>query len=354
MQVIDETKNNIKKEDTSLNLPVFAIIYDKTNLKLAKLADKNTNLNTKNQNAQTKIDKAQNLIDLFEQIKDPTITQAIPTPVFKLLEAIAEREKDRMVSLKNKIEKRNNKIASNNKKIDKHTQRLENCKKVDTFLQKLKSSTEKKEVFIEGFQEFNSIALKKTASKLAEVEDKITNVTTAYDKTHSKSERLKLSKRKEKLLETKGALEHKLTDLGAITEKIIAIQNASKNKVDEVIEKSCDGIINAATENPDEFVKNQAETVIEVCSEVIGEELLQSKEQQNSLEQEIVLPEPSPVEYREAVTEAEIRKLKESKIEFASVKDPKHPNCCIIKYDKADSNKVQQTLDKPLENTVKR
>lgn len=354
MQVIDETKNNIKKEDTSLNLPVFAIIYDKTNLKLAKLADKNTNLNTKNQNAQTKIDKAQNLIDLFEQIKDPTITQAIPTPVFKLLETIAEREKDRISSLRSKIEKRNNKIASNNKKIDKHTQRLETCKKVDTFLQKLKSSTEKKEVFIEGFQEFNSIALKKTASKLAEVEDKITNVTTAYDKTHSKSERLKLSKRKEKLLETKGALEHKLTDLGAITEKIIAIQNASKNKVDEVIEKSCDGIINAATENPDEFVKNQAETVIEVCSEVIGEELLQSKEQQNSLEQEIVLPEPSPVEYREAVTEAEIRKLKESKIEFASVKDPKHPNCCIIKYDKADSNKVQQTLDKPLENTVKR
>lgn len=355
MQVNNETqKKNIKQEDISLNLPLFAVIYDKTNMKLAKLADKNTKLTAKNKKAQSKIDKAQNLVDLFEQIKDPTITKAIPAPVFKLIEAITEREQDRMVSLKNKIEKRNNKIASNDKKSEKHNQRLETCKKVDKFLHSLKKPTGKREAYIEGIQEFNNIALKKAKSKLADVEDKIAKATTAYEKTHSASERLKLTKRIAKLTETKKALESKLTDLGGITEKIIAIQRASQHKVDEVIEKSYDGIVNAATENPDEFVKNQAETVVEVCNEVIDEELLQSKEQQNSLEQEIVLPEPIPTEYAENLSEAEIKKLKEAKIEFVSVKDKKHPNCYIIKYNKENSDKVKQILNSPLNNSLKK
>lgn len=355
MQVIDETtKKDIKQEDTSLNLPLFAVIYDKTNIKLANLADKNAKLTAKNEKAQGKIDKSQNLVELFEQIKDPTVTKVIPTPVFKFIQKVAEREQERMVSLKNKIEKRNNKIASNNKKVEKHTSRLEACKKVDIFLQKLKSPTEKKEVFIEGFQEFNNIALKKTTNKLADVEDKIAKASTAYEKTHSASERLKLTKRIAKLTEQKKVLESKLADLGGITDRIIAIQNASRDKTDEVISKSYDGIVNAVTENPDEFAKNQAETVVEVCSEVINEELLQSKEQQNSLEKEIVLPKPTPTEYKENVSEAEVKKLKEANIKFDFVRDSKSTNCYLIKYNKADSDKVKQILDKPLENSVKR
>lgn len=347
MTVVNENK---QEKEVFLSSPLFAVIYDKTRLKMAELEDKNAKLTAKNEKAQAKIDKAKNLVELFEQIKDPNISKAIPTPVFKFIEKVAEIEQERMVSLKNKIEKRNNKIANNNNKVEKHTQRLETCKKIDTFLQKLKSPTEKKEVFIEGLQEFNNIALNKATNKLADVEDKIVKAATAYEKTHSASDRLKLKKKIRKLTEQKEALESKLTDLGGITDRITAIQNASRDKADEVISKSYDGIVNAVTENPDEFSKNQAETVVEVCSEIIDEELLQSKEQ----EKEIVLPQPTSTEYRDNVSEAEIKKLKEANIKFDFVKDSKSTNCYIIKYDKANSDNVKQILNMTLENQMKR
>lgn len=265
--------NSSLKESESLSTPILANIYDQSNFKIAKLEDKNAKLTAKNEKAQIKIDKAKNFVELFNQIKDPTIAKAVPAPVFKFMEKIAEQKQEKINNLSSKIEKRDDKIANNDKKIAKHTKTLETCKKVDTFIQNMKSPEGRKENFINGLQEFNNIALNKATSKLADVEDKITKASTAYEKTHSATDKLKLRNKINKLTEQKNVLESKIQGLGGITNRINAVQNAPQDKADEVISKSCEGIVNAVTENPDGFVKNQAETVVEVCNTVIDKEL---------------------------------------------------------------------------------
>lgn len=265
--------NSSLKESESLSTPILANIYDQSNFKIAKLEDKNERLTAKNKNAQTKIDKAKNFVELFNQIKDPTIAKAVPAPIFKFMEKIAEQKQEKINNLSSKIEKRNDKIANNDKKIAKHTKTLETCKKVDTFLQNMKSPEGRKENFINGLQEFNNIALNKATTKLADVEDKIAKTSTAYEKTHSATDKLKLRNKINKLTEQKGVLESKIQGLGGITNRINAVQNASQDKADEVISKSCEGIVNAVAENPEGFAKNQAETVVEVCNTVIDKEL---------------------------------------------------------------------------------
>lgn len=265
--------NSYLRESESLSTPILANIYDQSNFKIAKLEDKNERLTAKNKNAQTKIDKAKNFVELFNQIKDPTIAKAVPAPVFKFMEKIAEQKQEKINNLSSKIEKRNDKIANNDKKIAKHTKTLETCKKVDTFLQNMKSPEGRKENFINGLQEFNNIALNKATSKLADVEDKITKASTAYEKTHSATDKLKLRNKINKLTEQKNVLESKIQGLGGITNRINAVQNAPQDKADEVISKSCEGIVNAVAENPEGFAKNQAERVVEVCNTVIDKEL---------------------------------------------------------------------------------
>lgn len=261
------------KEQSSLNLPILANIYDQTSMKIAKLEDKNYKLTAKNEKAQIKIDKAKNFVELFNQIKDPTVAKAVPAPVFKFMEKIAEQKQEKINTLNSKIEKRNDKIACNDKKIAKHTRKINTCKKIDTFLQNMKSSEGRKENFINGLQEFNNIALNKATNKLADVDDKIAKTSTAYEKTHSASDRLKLRNKVKKLTEQKDILESKIQGLSGITDRINAVQNAPQDKADAVISESYDGIVNAVTENPDGFSKNQVETVVEVCNTVIDKEL---------------------------------------------------------------------------------
>lgn len=352
MTVVNENK---QEEKVSLSSPLFAVIYDKTRLKMAELEDKNTKLTKKNEKAQIKMERAEYMIKLLKQIKEtPTITKNLPVPFIKFMEIMAKQEQDRFKSLKSKIEKRTNEISCNKKKIAKRNIDIKTCVSIDKFVKNLQSPTGKKEIFVEGLQEFNDIAIRKAQNKLADINEKISKALTAKSKTHSASEQLKLDNKIRKLTKQKEALENKIKGFDGITDKINAVQNAPKEKVDKVIEKSCDGIVNAATENPDEFSKKQAETVVEVCNDVIDEELLQSKEQEKSAEKEIVLPEPNPVEYRDNVSAAEMKKLNEANIKFVAVSDKEHKNCILIKYKKADSNKVQQILGKPLENSLKR
>lgn len=354
MEIVNENKNK-QEEKVSLSSPLFAVIYDKTRFKMAELEDKNAKLTKKNEKAQVKLERAEYMVKLLKQIKEtPAITKNLPVPFIKLMEIMAKQEQDRFKSLKSKIEKRTNEISCNNKKFAKHNIDLDTCVSIDKFVKNLKSPTGKKEIFIDGLQEFNDIAIRKAQNKLADINEKISKASTAKSKTHSASEHVKLDNKIKKLTKQKETLENKIKGFDGITDKINAVQNAPQEKVDKVIEKSCDGIVNAATENPDKFAKNQAETVVEVCSEVIDEELLQSKKQEKSAEKELVLPEPSPVEYLEDVTEAEVKKLEEANIKFVFVKDRKHPNNYIIKYHKADYEKVQQILGKPLENSLKR
>lgn len=352
MTVVNENK---QEEKVSLSSPLFAIIYDKTRLKMAELEDRNAKLTKKNEKAQVKMERAEYMVKLIKQIKDsPAITKNLPAPLMKLMEIMAKQEQDKFKSLKSKIEKRTNEISCNNKKFAKHNIDLETYVSIDKFVKNLKSPTAKKEVFVEGLQEFNNIAIRKSQNKLADINEKISKASTAKSKTHSASEQVKLDNKIRKLTKQKEALENKIKGFDGITDKINAVQNAPQEKVDKVIEKSCDGIVNAATENPDKFAKNQAETVVGVCSEVIDEELLQSKKQEKSTDKKIVLPAPTPVEYRDNVSEAEIKKLNEANIKFVAVNDKKHKDCLLIKYKKADSNKVQQTLGKPLENSLRK
>lgn len=319
MEIVNENKQD---EKVTLSSPLFAVIYDKTRLKMAELEDKNAKLAKKNEKAQVKLERAEYMVKLLKQIKGtPTITKNLPAPFIKLMEMLAKQEQDRFKSLKGKIEKRTNEISCNNKKFAKHNIDLETCVSIDKFVKNLKSPTGKKEIFVEGLQEFNNIAIRKAQNKLADINEKISKASTAKSKTHSASEHVKLDNKIRKLTKQKETLENKIKGFDVITGKINAVQNAPQEKVDKVIEKSCDVIVNAATENPDKFAKNQAETVVEVCSEAIDEELLQSKEQEKSAEKEIVLPEPTPVEYRNNVSEAEIKKLNEANIKFVAVND---------------------------------
>lgn len=360
------------KEENSFYLPILANMYDQISMKIAKLEDKNAKFTEKNEKAKVKIEKSNSFIELFNQIKEPKVAKAIPDPIFKFLEKIAEQKQEKIASLNNKIEKRNNKIASNNKKIKKNKTKLEICKKIDKFLHNMKSPKGRKENFINGLQEFNTLALNKATNKLADINDKIAKASTAYEKTHSASDRLKLRNKIKKLTEQKGVIEGKIQDLGRISDRINAIQTASRDKVDEVISKSYDGIENDVTKNPDGFVKNQAETVVEVCNTVIDKELLsvdlklEQDKPDNNFKIDPVINNDSKEkltekdigvarsEYKDNVSEIGIKNLKNADISFTAVKDSKNKGCFIIKYKKSDSDNVQQILDRSLKNSLKR
>ncbi len=273
MEIVNENKNK-QEEKVSLSSPLFAVIYDKTRLKMAELEEKNKKIVKKNEKTQVKMERAEYIVNLAKQIKDtPAITKNIPFPVMKLLEVFTKQEEDKYKSFKSKLEKRADEISSNSKKISKYMIDIETCVSVDKFVENLKSPTGKKEIFIKGLQEFNDIAIKKAENKIANIDEKIAKASEAKSKTHSMSERIKLDNKIKKLTSQKEILEKKIKGFNGIGDKIKAVENAPQEKVEKVIEKSCDGIVSAATENPDKFAKNQAETVVKVCNDVIDEEL---------------------------------------------------------------------------------
>lgn len=309
MEIVNENKN--KQEETlSLSSPLFAVIYDKTRLKMAELEEKNKKIVKKNEKTQVKMERAEYMVNLAKQIKDtPAITKNIPFPVMKLLEVFTKQEEDKYKSFKSKLEKRADEISSNSKKISKYMIDIETCVSVDKFVENLKSPTGKKEIFIKGLQEFNDIAIKKAENKIANIDEKIAKASEAKSKTHSMSERIKLDNKIKKLTSQKEVLEKKIKGFNGIGDKIKAVEKAPQEKVEKVIEKSCDGIVSAATDTPDKFAKNQAETVVKVCNDVIDEELPppvreqetseEVKEVQNNIvDDELPLPvvEQEPVE----------------------------------------------------------
>lgn len=283
-----QSLESIISDKSKINIPVISSIYDKSASKIVKLEDKNMILTDKSHKVQLKIEKANRFIEVYNQISSPSVAKAVPAPVFNFIKLIAEQKQNKVDSLRNKVEKHNNKIEANNKRIDKHTKRMETCEKVNVFLTNMKTSEGRQENFVVGLQEFQSMSLNRTTEKLATVNEKINNFSLAYENTNYASEKIKLRDKIAKLNSKKNKLEVKLEGLNSMGDKFTAVRETTAEKAETIISKSYDGIIKSATENPDRFAKNQVDTVIEVCNNIIDNELFEHSEQKKfgSIEQE--------------------------------------------------------------------
>lgn len=290
---VSEHKNiqileSVISDKSKISVPIISNIYDKSASKIAKLEDKNMLLTDKSHKAQLKIEKANRFIEVYNQISSPSVAKAVPAPVFNFIKLIAEQKQNKVDSLRNKVEKHNNKIEANNKRIDKHTKRMETCEKVNVFLTNMKTSEGRQENFVVGLQEFQSMSLNRTTEKLATVNEKINNFSLAYENTHYASEKIKLRDKLAKLNSKKNKLEVKLEGLNSMGDKFTAVRETTAEKAETIISKSYDGIIKSVAENPDEFAKNQVDTVLNVCNNIIDNELFEHSEQEKigNIEQE--------------------------------------------------------------------
>lgn len=290
---VSEHKNiqileSVISDKSKISVPIISNIYDKSASKIAKLEDKNMLLTDKSHKAQLKIDKANRFIEVYNQISSPSVSKAVPAPLFNFIKLIAEQKQNKVASLQNKVEKHNDKIEANNKRIDKHTKRMETCEKVNVFLTNMKTSEGRQENFVVGLQEFQSMSLNRTTEKLATVNEKINNFSLAYENTHYASEKIKLRDKLAKLNGKKNKLEVKLEGLNGMGDKFTAVRETTVEKAETIISKSYDDIIKSAAENPDRFAKNQVDTVLDVCNNIIDNELFEHSEQKKfgSIEQE--------------------------------------------------------------------
>lgn len=260
---VSEHKNiqileSVISDKSKISVPIISNIYDKFASKIAKLEDKNMLLTDKSHKAQLKIEKANRFIEVYNQISSPSVSKAVPAPVFNFIKLIAEQKQNKVASLQNKVEKHNDKIEANNKRVDKHTKRMETCEKVNVFLTNMKTSEGRQENFVVGLQEFQSMSLNRTTEKLAKLNSK------------------------------KIKLEVKLEGLNSMGDKFTAVRETTAEKAETIISKSYDGIIKSVAENPDEFAKNQVDTVLNVCNNIIDNELFEHSEQEKigNIEQE--------------------------------------------------------------------
>lgn len=284
VQPLDAIINDKSKIDIS----VIASIYDKSARKIAGYEDKKIILAEKADNAQLNIEKANRFIETYKEISDPSVAKAVPAPVLNFIRLIVLEKQNKVQSLQNKVEKYNNKISASNQKIDKHTKRMEICEKINTFLLNMKTPEGRQENFVVGLQEFHSMSLNRTTEKLATINKKINKFSLAYENTHYASEKIKLRDKLAKLNGKKNKLEAKLEGLNSMGDKFTAVKETTAEKAEAIISKSYDGIIKSAAENPDRFAKNQVDTVLDVCNNIIDNELFEHDEQEKvgSIEQE--------------------------------------------------------------------
>lgn len=233
-----QTENDKSEPNNSINIenPILASFYDKYNQKIAKFEDKNTNLNAKIDKLNYKITKA--------------------------------------TDMQSKLSQHESRIADNNKKIHKYESKITLCKKINTFLTNMKTQDGRKENFINGVQEFRSIAIRNASEKFDVTQEKLNKAMSEYGKTHFASEKLKLQKQINNLANKKDKLRDKLIALDALVDKFDTINKMSEQKIENVIEQSCDNIVSDLTGK--KSVK--AETVVNACSKAIDSSIAQEKD----------------------------------------------------------------------------
>jgi len=180
--------------------------------------------------------------------------------------------------MQSKLSKHESRIADNNKKIHKYESKITLCKKINTFLTNMKTQDGRKENFINGVQEFRSIAIRNASEKFDVTQEKLNKAMSEYGRTHFASEKLKLQKQINNLANKKDKLRDKLIALDALVDKFDTINKMSEQKIENVIEQSCDNIVSDLTGK--KAVK--AETVVNACSKAIDSASI-AKEKDNYL-----------------------------------------------------------------------
>ncbi|MGN1113141.1 MAG: hypothetical protein ACI4RP_08055 [Acutalibacteraceae bacterium] len=267
--------------DLPVKTSVLAGVYDRAMGNLISLQDKNTKLAIKGDAAAEKLNRTRIFIERCNSLISSSV---LPAPVNAFLKIISEQQHEKAASLENKISSVNQKIQKNDIKIQKYEQKIDTYKKLDNFLQNMKSPDGRRENFILGLSEFKDMSINRTTDKLASVNVKIAKAQKALNTTRFIQEKRKLNNKLEALNGKKLKLETKLEKLKQFDEKLNSVKDASEQTAENIVSKSYDGIVNSIAENPAEFAKNPEDKVIDVCGETIDSSI---SEQNHKMEKPI-------------------------------------------------------------------
>ncbi len=138
-------------------------------------------------------------------------------------------------------------------------------------LDNMKSPDGRKENFVKGIQEYRMMSMRTTSEKFDTTQNKLDSALKAYSQTHYMSEKLKLQKQINKLTTKKEKLMRKLKALDEWSAKFDAVKAMPDTEADNIINKSCQNIVDEFTTNP-QALKKQADTIVSSTAKVIFEE----------------------------------------------------------------------------------
>ena len=259
-ELLDQTKSK------EFSIPIFATLYDKCNLKIDELNSKNDKLNTKIEKLSIKKSRNAEFVSTIESLKD-----IVPKPVYTALSLLATERRQKIVSINEKISAHKLNIKSNENKIQKHQSRADFCIKINKFLDNMKSPDGRKENFVKGIQEYRMMSMRTTSEKFDATQNKLDSALKAYSQTHYMSDKLKLQKQINKLTTKKEKLMRKLKALDEWSAKFDAVKAMPDKEADNIINKSCQYIVDEFTTNP-QALKKQADTIVSSTAKVIFEE----------------------------------------------------------------------------------
>ncbi|MCQ4021740.1 MULTISPECIES: hypothetical protein [unclassified Ruminococcus] len=266
--------------DLPVKTAVLAGLYDRATSNLISLQDKNTKLAMKNDAAAEKLNRTRSFIKRCDSLISSSV---LPAPVNAFLKIISEQQHEKAASLENKISSRNLKMQKNDLKIQKYEQKIDTYKKLDTFLQNMKSPDGRRENFILGLSEFKDISIKRTTEKIVTVNEKIATAQDTLNTTRFIQEKMKLQNKLAALNIKKEKFEAKLDKLNQFDEKLNYVKSASEQTAENIVSKSYDGIVNSIAENPAEFAKNPEDKVVDVCGETIDSSIAEQNHKQEKL-----------------------------------------------------------------------
>lgn len=253
-------------KDTEFSIPIFATLYDKCNRKIDELNSKNDKFNAKIEKLNIKKSRNAEFVSTIESLKD-----IVPKPVYTALSLLATERRQKIVSINEKISAHKLNIKSNENKIQKHQSRADFCIKIHKFLDNMKSPDGRKENFVKGIQEYRMMSMRTTSEKFDATQNKLDSALKAYSQTHYMSEKLKLQKQINKLTTKKEKLMRKLKALDEWSVKFDAVKAMPDKEADNIINKSCQNIVDEFTTNP-QALKKQADTIVSSTAKVIFEE----------------------------------------------------------------------------------
>lgn len=253
-------------KDTEFSIPIFATLYDKCNRKIDELNSKNDKLNAKIEKLNIKKVRSAEFVSTVESMRN-----VVPMPVYKALSVLSAERRQKIVNINEKIHSHKLNIKSNEQKILKQQSRAENCKKINKFLDNMKSPDGRKENFVKGMQEYGTMAMRTTSEKFDTTQSKLDAAIKAYGQTHYMSEKLKLRKQIDKLTNKKEKLINKLKALNEWSDKFESVKTMPDKEADNIISKSCQNIVDEFTNNP-QALKKQADVIVSSAAKAVFEE----------------------------------------------------------------------------------